>query len=313
LAQDGFGRKDIRTWTDEERSKDRKALTHIHLHLSNNILQEVLEEKTAAALWLKLESIYMSKDLTSKMHVKMKLFSHKLQEGGSVLTHISVFKAIVADLTSMEVKFDDEDLALLLLCSLPTSFSNFRDTILYSRDTLTVAEVYEALTVKEKMRQMVNSEDAAGSSGEALYVHGRSDQKKSYSGGKGKGKNQRGRSKSRGPSDELFCKYCKKMNNVIKNCYKLQKRRTGTRTRVRSVVLSLLPPKIILIMVMFLLPLLDVLMMMLNGSSILLACIMFALTNLYLLPIKLCRTEALFGWEIILLALLLAWAPCRSR
>ncbi|KAK1699494.1 hypothetical protein QYE76_016191 [Lolium multiflorum] len=47
--------------------------------LSSNT--EVLAEKSAAALWLKLESICMSKDLTSKMHVKMKLFSHKLQEG----------------------------------------------------------------------------------------------------------------------------------------------------------------------------------------------------------------------------------------
>jgi hypothetical protein len=72
-----------------------------------------------------------------------------------------VFKEIVADLTSMEVKFDDEDLALLLLCSLLASFSNFRDNILYSRDTLTMTEVYEALTAKEKMRQMVNSKDAA--------------------------------------------------------------------------------------------------------------------------------------------------------
>jgi hypothetical protein len=36
-----------------------------------------------------------------------------------------------------------------------------------------VAEAYEALTVKEKMRQMVNSEDVAGSSGKALYVCGR--------------------------------------------------------------------------------------------------------------------------------------------
>jgi len=26
---------------------------------------------------------------------------------------------------SMEVKYDDEDLALLLLCSLPSSFANF--------------------------------------------------------------------------------------------------------------------------------------------------------------------------------------------
>uniref|UniRef100_I1QID8 Retrotransposon gag domain-containing protein n=1 Tax=Oryza glaberrima TaxID=4538 RepID=I1QID8_ORYGL len=79
------------------------------------------QEKTAAELWLKLESICMSKYLTSKMHIKMKLFSHKLQESGSVLNHISVFKEIVADLVSIEVQFDDEDLGFLLLCSLPSS------------------------------------------------------------------------------------------------------------------------------------------------------------------------------------------------
>ena len=86
-----------------------------------------------------------------------------------------MFKEIVADLLSMEVKFDDEDLALLLLCSLPVSFSNFRDTMLYSYDTLTVVKVYEALTAKEKMKQMVNSEDSAGSRGEALNVRGRTE------------------------------------------------------------------------------------------------------------------------------------------
>jgi hypothetical protein len=88
-ALDKFGNKDSKTWSDDEKKKDSKALSHIHLHLSNNILQEVLQEKTAAALWLKLESICMSKDLTSKMHMKMKLYMHKLQEGGSVSTHLS--------------------------------------------------------------------------------------------------------------------------------------------------------------------------------------------------------------------------------
>jgi hypothetical protein len=38
------------------------------------------------------------------MHMKMKLYTHKLQDGGSVSTHLSVFKEIVADLQSMEVK-----------------------------------------------------------------------------------------------------------------------------------------------------------------------------------------------------------------
>jgi hypothetical protein len=34
----------------------------------------------------------MSKDLTSKMHMLMKLFMLKMEEGGSMLNYISVFK-----------------------------------------------------------------------------------------------------------------------------------------------------------------------------------------------------------------------------
>ena len=100
----------------------------------------------------------MSKDLTSKMHMKLKLFTLKMHEGDLVLSHLSVFKEIVADLVSMEVKFDDEDLGLLLLCSLPSSYANFRDTILLSRDELILSEVYEALQSREKMKGMVQSE-----------------------------------------------------------------------------------------------------------------------------------------------------------
>ncbi|CAD6265646.1 unnamed protein product [Miscanthus lutarioriparius] len=75
---------------------EEKGRSHGPLKRSGRI------EKTVAELWLKLESICMFKDLTSKMHVKMKLFMHKLQEGGSVMNHLSIFKEIVADLVSME-------------------------------------------------------------------------------------------------------------------------------------------------------------------------------------------------------------------
>jgi hypothetical protein len=92
----------------------------------------------------------MSKDLTSRFHVKMKLFSHKLQEGALVMNHLSIFRQIVSDLVSMEVNYEDEDLALLLLVSFPSSFTNFCDTICISRDTLTIAEVYEALQQRKK-------------------------------------------------------------------------------------------------------------------------------------------------------------------
>jgi hypothetical protein len=68
---DDFGKKPASTWTYVEKRKDCKALYLIQL-------QEVLQEKSAVAPWSKLESICMSKDLTSKMHVNVKLFLHKL-------------------------------------------------------------------------------------------------------------------------------------------------------------------------------------------------------------------------------------------
>jgi hypothetical protein len=97
-ALEGFKKKDQKAWTPDEVRKDCKALSMIHLQLLNNVLQECLVEKSVTALWLKLESICMQKDLTSKMHIKMKLFTQKLQEGGSILTHISVFKEMTTDL-----------------------------------------------------------------------------------------------------------------------------------------------------------------------------------------------------------------------
>jgi hypothetical protein len=58
-ALEGFGKKDQKAWTPDEVRKGLKALSMIHLQLSNNVLQECLEEKFVAALWLKLESICM--------------------------------------------------------------------------------------------------------------------------------------------------------------------------------------------------------------------------------------------------------------
>ena len=39
---EAFGKKKSAEWTDEEKRKDREALSLIQFHLSNDILQEVL-------------------------------------------------------------------------------------------------------------------------------------------------------------------------------------------------------------------------------------------------------------------------------
>lgn len=76
--------------------------------------------------------------------------------------HLLVFKEIVTDLETMEVEYDEEDLGLILLCSLPPSYMHFRDIILYSRDTLIIYEVYDALYSKEKMKHLVVDSEAHG-------------------------------------------------------------------------------------------------------------------------------------------------------
>nr|AAT44257.1 putative polyprotein [Oryza sativa Japonica Group] len=225
-ALSGFDKR-TQDWSNDEKKRDRKTMSYIHLHLSNNILQEVLKEETAAGLWLKLEQICMTKDLTSKMHLKQKLFLHKLQDDGSVMDHLSAFKKIVADLESMEVKYDEEDLCLILLCSLPSSYANFRDTILYSCDTLTLKEVYDALHAKEKIKKMVPSE-GSNSQAEGLVVRGRQQEKNTNSKSRDKSSSSyRGRSKSRGRYKS--CKYYKRDGHDISECWKLQDKdkRTG--------------------------------------------------------------------------------------
>jgi hypothetical protein len=76
-------------------------------------------------------------------------------------------------------------------------------------------EVCEALAQKEKMKQMVRSEEST-SNGEALVVRGREEQRNTKSGNRGKSQGERGRSKSK--NKDKFYRYCKKNNHAIEDC-----------------------------------------------------------------------------------------------
>lgn len=204
----GFEKMPV-SWTEEEKEmKDLKALSIIRLHLSNDVLQDVLKEKSAASLWLKLEQLLMTKSLPNKLHLKQQLFNLKMIEGGSLAEHISTFKELVNNLENMDVQYEDEDLALFLLSSLPESYSHFRDTIIYSRDVLVLDEVYTALDSKEKMKHITGgySSDAKA---EGLNARGKIPQSSNRTVSKSKGK-------------QKFCNYCHKKGHTIDECFKLK-------------------------------------------------------------------------------------------
>ena len=116
------------------------------------------------------------------------------------------------------MRYNEQDLGLIQLCSLPSSYMTFRDTILYSRDTLTLDEVSDALYFKEKMKQLVVGFEAQG---EGLVVRGKTHERNF-------GGDARGRLKSK--NREKVCNYYQKKKKKKK---KGISNLSATRCRIR--------------------------------------------------------------------------------
>jgi hypothetical protein len=108
---------------DKSEYLDGKALYALQLNLSPDVLREVMNAKSAAELWKKLEELYMTKSLANKLRLKEHLYTIHLVEGTSIQSHLNEFNSICVDLESLDVKIDDKDKAILLVVSLPPLLS----------------------------------------------------------------------------------------------------------------------------------------------------------------------------------------------
>ena len=79
-------------WKD---SKTRVMLT-IRMCLANEVMYHVMDEESPIAIWLKLESQYMSKtSLTNKLLLKNKLYGLKMEEGSALDQHMCLIISLV--------------------------------------------------------------------------------------------------------------------------------------------------------------------------------------------------------------------------
>jgi len=108
-------------------------------------------------------------ELTRKLYLKQKLYGLKMQEGSDLAEHINVFNQLIADLGKVDVKIDEEDRAIILLCSLPGSYEHLVTTLTYGKEDVKVDEIVTALLGHEQRRKNNLSED---SSGGAFVVRG---------------------------------------------------------------------------------------------------------------------------------------------
>jgi len=155
-----YGREVDAEMTDKKwKEMDDKVLSTTQLCLCDATLQEVLLETTTIGLWKKLEETYIKKSLTNRLRLKLRLYTLHMAKGTSVFDHIAEFTSILNDLGKLDVKVEDEDQALLLLCYLPTQYKSLRDMMIYGREKFSLEDVKGNLQAKLHLDNKMTSVD----------------------------------------------------------------------------------------------------------------------------------------------------------
>ncbi|GJS19267.1 hypothetical protein Tco_0447899, partial [Tanacetum coccineum] len=84
--------------------------------------------------------------------------------------HIDEFNKLILDLANIDIEIEDEDKALMLLTSLPSSYENFVETLLYGKESLTIKDVLATLNSKELKKRTKGTKEETS---DGLYVRGR--------------------------------------------------------------------------------------------------------------------------------------------
>ncbi|GKA71685.1 hypothetical protein Tco_0777824 [Tanacetum coccineum] len=133
---------------------DRQALGVVRLSLAKNVAYNVVNEKTTYGLIKALSNMYKKPSALNKVFLIRQMVNTKMEEGASVADHVNEFNSILSRLMLVDINFDDEVHALLLLSSLPESWSGTVTAVSGSTGTtkLTFDSIHD-LILREDIRK----------------------------------------------------------------------------------------------------------------------------------------------------------------
>jgi len=162
----GIEKKPSKMKDDKWNEIDFRTKATIILCLSDEIFYNVMNEETTAGFWCMLKNMYMTKSLSKKLFMKKQLYILRMKEGMPILKYLNTFKRILSDLLALKVKLE-EDKALLLLSSLPSSYDHLATTIMYGKEILELENVRQMLQNNELIKKTDSIEEASG-----LFIKG---------------------------------------------------------------------------------------------------------------------------------------------
>jgi hypothetical protein len=173
----------------------------------------ISKENTMKELMDALSKLYEKTLMSNKVFLMKRLFNMNMSEGGSIAHHLNDFNMVTNQLISVKVDFDDEVMALLILCSLLERWNGLVMVLsnsIYGSNTLKFDDVVGVILSEE-----VQWKSTCETSGNALNMENMARQKDR---GKGPGNHKnssKGSSKSK--LGKIECWNCGKKGQLKKD------------------------------------------------------------------------------------------------
>ena len=156
---------------------NQKAFSVVCLGLELPQLAKVTTLTTVKEVFETLSKEFEAKTKDNQLHVKMQLFSFKLQVDESLREGLAHFDKIICCLCAIGGSVEDENAALLLLLGLPDTYMPLRYALCVSGEALTLDQVRATLlnegvtgTLLQPKTEALNTEDHKGKGKYKDYV-----------------------------------------------------------------------------------------------------------------------------------------------
>ena len=112
---------------------DLKVANTIRLCLAKNVLANVQRISSAKELWERLEELflYQAKTVYNRFYLKDQFHKLQITKGMKISDHLGALNGVVDELEAIGVKIDDEDKALKLIWSLPSSYAHMKPILMH--------------------------------------------------------------------------------------------------------------------------------------------------------------------------------------
>ncbi|XP_052887971.1 uncharacterized protein LOC128296584 [Gossypium arboreum] len=145
--------------TTRERQKwdntDYMCMGHILNGLSDGLFDTYQNEDIAKELWGKLETRYMTEDVTSKKFLTSHFNNYQMVDGHSVMEQFHDIEKMLNQFKQYDMKMDEMIVVSFIIDKLPPSWKDFKRSLKHKKEEISLEALANHLRIEEEYRKQI--------------------------------------------------------------------------------------------------------------------------------------------------------------